>query len=327
MKRDRNQSIEHARAAKRRLDAARAAIESLDPDERAALFVDLEDELDPGDESSDVLSSSSPPTRPRGRPVATRALGHESSHAPAKSSDTSAPAPAVDSEYERDCVTLTYRMPPALKRRVEEMAEQRGMTVTRLVIEALENEVAREPPRWFAEWAAGRNAKREPLDTPELSFVDKAEKFVLAHPEGVRTHEVAEAIDQTASAAFGTLMLLERNERVSCTGRRNKRLWTPRGVKPVPRIETIDAALVKVLNDADGERVDGITLRERAVAMVVTSSGKKPRLDSTVAAIYRLVREGKIKKDGANERGPLYRLPNASDKADEEGGPAARVLN
>jgi len=45
--------------------------------------------------------------------------------------------------------TVTFRIPTKLKQGVEQAARGRGMTTTRFVVEALENEVNEGPPRWW----------------------------------------------------------------------------------------------------------------------------------------------------------------------------------
>jgi len=47
-------------------------------------------------------------------------------------------------------MTVTFRIPAALKKKVEQAARTRGVTTTRIVVVALENEVLSMPPRWWA---------------------------------------------------------------------------------------------------------------------------------------------------------------------------------
>ena len=56
-------------------------------------------------------------------------------------------------------LTVTFRIPTSLKRSVEETAKGRGMTTTRLVVEALTNEVGDCPPRWFSNWQLSREKR------------------------------------------------------------------------------------------------------------------------------------------------------------------------
>ena len=58
------------------------------------------------------------------------------------------------------------------------------------------------------------------------TFVDKAEAFVLAHPEGVKTRQVADAIGQDVSAVDTTLrQVMEKRKTIDRRGR----LWIPKG--------------------------------------------------------------------------------------------------
>jgi hypothetical protein len=50
---------------------------------------------------------------------------------------------------EDDVMTVTFRIPGALKRQLEETAKTRGVTSTRVVIAAIENEVTSRPPNWW----------------------------------------------------------------------------------------------------------------------------------------------------------------------------------
>lgn len=50
---------------------------------------------------------------------------------------------------EEQVMTVTFRIPAALKRKVEQAAKARGVTTTRVVVVALENEVSNMPPRWW----------------------------------------------------------------------------------------------------------------------------------------------------------------------------------
>lgn len=63
------------------------------------------------------------------------------------------------------------------------------------------------------------------------SYVDKAEAFVLSHPNGVRTREVAEGIGQDVSAVDGSLRIA-LNKRG--TIERRGRFWFPKGKETAP---------------------------------------------------------------------------------------------
>jgi predicted transcriptional regulator len=48
-----------------------------------------------------------------------------------------------------DVMTVTFRIPAWLKKKVEATADQRGTTTTRVVVDALTNEVTDIPPGWW----------------------------------------------------------------------------------------------------------------------------------------------------------------------------------
>jgi predicted transcriptional regulator len=48
-----------------------------------------------------------------------------------------------------DVMTVTFRIPTWLKKKVEAIADQRGATTTRVVVDALTNEVTDVPPDWW----------------------------------------------------------------------------------------------------------------------------------------------------------------------------------
>ena len=60
-------------------------------------------------------------------------------------------------------MTVTFRIPASLKESVSRTARSRAMTTTRFVVEALENAVNNEPPRWWSKAArsgGGRSRAR-----------------------------------------------------------------------------------------------------------------------------------------------------------------------
>jgi hypothetical protein len=58
------------------------------------------------------------------------------------------------------------------------------------------------------------------------TFVEKAERYVLLHPEGVKTRQVADAIGQDVSAVDTTLrVVMNKRETIERRGR----LWFPKG--------------------------------------------------------------------------------------------------
>jgi len=201
--------------------------------------------------------------------------------------------------------TTTFRIPIALKERVEEMAERRGTTVTQIVIQALEDEVTEQPPQWFVNYVSGRKPLRR-TPTPKPAKTQTVKQFVLRNPRGVGTGEVAEESGQTVQAAYNTLMLLVEKGIIDRHGVRNRRTWTPHGVLPIAPVDTIDRAIVKVLEDASGEPVDHLTLRDAVTKLVEKARRKPVQLSSVLSKIYRAERKKIIKKVGSGSRGVLY---------------------
>lgn len=81
----------------------------------------------------------------------------------------------------------------------------------------------------------------------EKSYVDKAEAFVLAHPGGVTTRQVADAIGQPTPAADSTLRQVLRRGTIE----RRDRLWCPNSHKPSTRARrTIRTMIFEVLDSA-----------------------------------------------------------------------------
>ena len=174
----------------------------------------------------------------------------------------------------------------------------------------------------------GHNARTCPTATgraptkvakPADRYADRARKLLAENPQGLRTYEIGEKIGQTVPNAFGTLKLLERLGQAERHGSRNNTLWTVPGGTPVPRVETIAAAVVQVLTNAR-KAVDAWVLRDTVAEIITEATGKKPRLDSVTAELGRLVGKDIITTNGTNEHGPLYVLVR-------EGGADASTLN
>jgi len=156
--------------------------------------------------------------------------------------------------------------------------------------------------------------------TRSPSFAEQALTYVLAHPNGVKTLEVAKEIQQTLASAHGTLNLLLRQKKVARHGKHLETLWTPPGVAPVKRIDTIGAAVMKVLEDADAP-LDATVLETEALKIIKAETGRTDFAKETVPGeIYRLCKKNRIKKSGANERGPMYVLAETIDGGQHERG-------
>lgn len=211
-------------------------------------------------------------------------------------------------------VTTTFRIRTSLKKRVEDVAERRSMTVTAFVVEALEMAVSGEPPLWVANLMAGRSYRRESLPLPTPTLKQQVKMLVFANPRGIRTHEIAKILGITTPVAFNALTVLAKEKDIDCHGRRNHRVWTPPGVRPDLRGESIPSAILKVLTESV-KPVDQITLQAE-VKKLVEAAGKTVRIDSLVRGIYTAVRKGIIRKVGISGGGVLYAL------AQQEGGAA-----
>ncbi len=156
------------------------------------------------------------------------------------------------------------------------------------------------------------------------SYAYLAEKFVRENPHGVRTMEVARAVGQPIPNAFRTLVLLHKQNRVERHGSRYNTLWTLVGGTPVARVETIDAAIMKVLNDAEGEPVDALVMVTEVGKIMNETLKRKPRADSITTAIYKLIARDLVAKNDANEHGPMYIL---GPRAKGETSTRAVILN
>jgi len=141
---------------------------------------------------------------------------------------------------------------------------------------------------------------------------------------------VARAVQLTVQAANRTLIHLETQRRVQRHGIRFKTLWTLPGATPTRRIDTIDAAIMQVLEDARGALVDGGVLRDAVITMLEETLEKKPGAASIATALYKLVIKKEIVKDAANENGPMYRIATQSEhdgEGERDDADEARILN
>lgn len=147
-------------------------------------------------------------------------------------------------------------------------------------------------------------AKKEPAKS---KYTDRILEILVENSHGLRTYEIAQKTDQTLPNAFGTLKLLERQRRVERHGKRCNTLWTLPGVSPVPRIETIPAAIIDVLSKAKAP-MDSRCLRDEVEKVLVQNIGKRPTDASLTSGLGRLIENGVVALHGANERGALYVL-------------------
>jgi len=136
-------------------------------------------------------------------------------------------APEWRYEFVRDAL---FRLP---------IEEQRRM-VTLLVVSV-------PPPPEAAEPESPRAAPPPPKQAEPSghgSYVDKAEAYVLAHPEGVETAQVGKAIGQTTMNADGSLRQVMKNRK---TIERRDRKWFPAADAPAqPSKNTIRTKIINV---------------------------------------------------------------------------------
>jgi hypothetical protein len=103
-----------------------------------------------------------------------------------------------------------------------------------------------------------RPRARRRVAGPETTYTEKAEAYVLANPQGVKTVDVSKAIGQDASSVDGTLRNLMKRGRITRQGR----LWVP-----VPT-KTNNVA-------AQPPRPERMTIRDR-ITQVFKDNGNKP---------------------------------------------------
>jgi len=147
---------------------------------------------------------------------------------------------------------------------------------------------------------------KEPSEgvSSEGSFTDRAEAFVLQHPSGVRTGEVAEAIGQKAPSTDGTLRSICKTRK---TVERRDGKWFPSMKAPNLRRKTHRDLISNVL--AKGKRPMGAG---EIVAGVQEIDADRKR-ESLEAELHRMREDGLIAAEGSNGRGSLYVLINGGE--------------
>jgi hypothetical protein len=183
-----------------------------------------------------------------------------------------------------------------------------------IIFVELESDLARRGSRG----AAGSKAKKpEPSPEQKPTYASLAEQTIRENPQGLRTYEIGAKIGQSTPNANGTLKLLEEQGKIVKHGKRMATLWTAPGVTPVPRIESLAAALVHVLRNS-GVPMSVAELREEAVKIVTTATGKTPKGDSVTTELSKLVAKHIVDRAGANEHGALYAIAGGKGGADAE---------
>jgi len=131
------------------------------------------------------------------------------------------------------------------------------------------------------------------------TFAAKAEAFVLAHPEGVSTSAVAQAIGQKPPSTDGTLRSVWKSRR---TIERRDGKWLPAANGPAQRRKTHREIIAQVLGAfgppmGAGEIVAGV--------QKLDPTRKRESLD---AELHRMRTDGLIVAQGVGNRGALYVL-------------------
>lgn len=92
------------------------------------------------------------------------------------------------------------------------------------------------------------------------SFTDRAEAFVLAHPDGVTTRQVADAIGQDVSSVDGSLRNAMKRGRITRTGR----LWVPVASAETAKTPktTIRSLIERVFAEGDNKPLGAAALFE-----------------------------------------------------------------
>ena len=138
------------------------------------------------------------------------------------------------------------------------------------------------------------------------TYTDRILKILDENGHGLRTCEIAGKIEQALNFAFGILKSLERQGRVERHGNRYNTLWTLPGAQPVPRIETIPAAVVAVLS-GETRPMDARRLHDE-IRRLLRGVGAPPSEASLRRGISRLISAGTLAYQGANEHGAMYML-------------------
>lgn len=123
------------------------------------------------------------------------------------------------------------------------------------LIQHVEAQEAAKPATNGPDESAPKNGASNQAGHPNWksgTYTERADAFVLAHPEGVKTRDVAEAIGQDVSGVDGTLRILLKKGRV----RRDGRLWLP----PLPTPHGSNGAAG---TNGSASRPRRVTIREK----------------------------------------------------------------
>lgn len=202
---------------------------------------------------------------------------------------------AKERKARRDTAIAAFRSLP-VEDRQEVLAELIGL---------VEEDASQDAPH-PAEPQQTPQTTAEPDDAAEKgTFTDKGEAFVLQHPEGVTTRQVATAIGQKVESVDGTLRSVVKYR--GTIERRDGKWWpkSPDAQKRVTHREIISQVLAAANRPMGAGDI---------IAAVQAIDPERKR-ESLEAELHRMREDGVIVQKGSNGRGALYVLPNGGTAA------------
>lgn len=140
-----------------------------------------------------------------------------------------------------------------------------------------------------------------------VTFTDKAEAFVRAHPEGTTTAQVSDAIGQERAGAHVSLSQVAKTRK--SIAKRGMGMWYPIESAPPEEVTATHRDWIRLVLEERSPLGSGDIFH--AVQRVVPDA-KKP---SVVGEIHRMLGDGLIVVAGAGARGQLYRLADPKEAA------------
>jgi hypothetical protein len=277
-----DQVLQRARAKEKRIETALAAIDELNDDEAEFVYAKLEKRV--VNKQSGISQRAKATSKTDNKPVAAKG--------------TNAKAKESTADGRRHC----------------SFCGEAGH-----YIQSCEEKKAAEINGETPKKTSTKPGPKPGTSSTRPNYAALAREVLAANPQGLRAYEIGKKIGQNkVQNAFGTLKLLERLGYAERHGDRYNALWTVPGFTPVPRVETIGAAIVHILQGATSP-MDAWKLRDEVVKLIIANTNKKPRLDSVTTEIGSLMQKNLIDTDGLNEHGPLYVIAG--------GGVSAPTLN
>jgi hypothetical protein len=202
---------------------------------------------------------------------------------------------AKERKARRDTAIAAFKALPAEDRH-EVLAELIGLVEADAGDDPPDANEAQQPPQTPARASEG----------PETAtFTDKGEAFVLQHPEGVTTRQVATAIGQKVESVDGTLRSVVKYR--GTIERRDGKWWpkSPDGQKRVTHREITSQVLAAANRPMGAGDI---------IAAVQAIDPERKR-ESLEAELHRMREDGVIVQKGSNGRGSLYVLTNGGTSA------------